>query len=95
MLSACPLRNWYPNGKSERQILSLARLESTLFRRLHAEKVALRGPRESAVEKLRSVQFDYLTELLRHAEELQQNPPEWMPWNYRDTLARLAVPAAA
>ncbi len=39
--------------------------------------------------------FDYLTELLRHGEELRQQPPEWMPWNYRDTLARLAPPAAA
>ena len=38
--------------------------------------------------------FDYLTELLRHTEELKQNPSEWMPWNYRDTLARLATPAA-
>jgi hypothetical protein len=34
---------------------------------------------------------DYLTELLRHTEELKQNPSEWMPWNYRDTLARLAT----
>jgi len=39
--------------------------------------------------------FDYLTQLLRHAEELKQNPSEWMPWNCRDTLARLARPAAA
>ena len=39
--------------------------------------------------------FDYLTELLRHTEELKQNPSAWMPWNYRDTLARLATPAAA
>ena len=39
--------------------------------------------------------FDYLTELLRHTEELKQNPSEWMPWNYRDTLARLALSAAA
>jgi hypothetical protein len=39
--------------------------------------------------------FDYLTELLRHAEELKQNPSAWMPWNYRDTLARLATAAAA
>ncbi|MGC9945556.1 MAG: hypothetical protein ABSF64_04110 [Bryobacteraceae bacterium] len=37
--------------------------------------------------------FDYPTELQRHADELKQSP-EWMPWNYRDTLARLA-PAAA
>ena len=39
--------------------------------------------------------FDYLTELQRHAEELKQPPSEWMPWNYRETLARLATPAAA
>ncbi len=39
--------------------------------------------------------FDYLTELQRHSEELKRNPSEWMPWNYRDTLARLAAPAAA
>lgn len=39
--------------------------------------------------------FDYLTELLRHAEELKQNPSAWMPWNYHDTLARLARPVAA
>jgi transposase len=39
--------------------------------------------------------FDYLTELQRHAEELKQNPSLWMPWNYCDTLARLATPAAA
>jgi len=32
--------------------------------------------------------FDYLTELQRHAEELKQNPSEWMPWNYRETLQR-------
>jgi transposase len=39
--------------------------------------------------------FDYLTELQRHAEELKQRPSEWMPWNYRETLAGLATPAAA
>ncbi len=39
--------------------------------------------------------FHYLTELLRHVDELKQHPAEWMPWNYRDTLARLATPAAA
>jgi hypothetical protein len=39
--------------------------------------------------------FDYLTELQRHAEELKHRPSEWMPWNYRETLARLARPAAA
>jgi hypothetical protein len=39
--------------------------------------------------------FDYLTELQKHSEKLQRNSSEWMPWNYRDTLARLAAPAAA
>jgi hypothetical protein len=39
--------------------------------------------------------FDYLTELLRHAEALKQQPSEWMPWNYRETLARSTTPTAA
>jgi hypothetical protein len=39
--------------------------------------------------------FDYLTELLRHARELKQRPSEWMPWNYREALARLTTPTAA
>jgi transposase len=36
--------------------------------------------------------FDYLIELQRHARELAANPAEWMPWNYRETLAH-APPA--
>src|ERR1700745_2127696 len=39
--------------------------------------------------------FNYLTELLRHSAALKQVPSEWMPWNYRDTLGRLATPTAA
>ena len=39
--------------------------------------------------------FDYLTELQRHAAELKQKPSEWMPWNYREKLARLVTPKAA
>jgi transposase len=38
--------------------------------------------------------FDYLTELQRHARELASCPADWMPWNYRETLAR-AVPISA
>jgi transposase len=30
--------------------------------------------------------FDYLVELQRHSEELAQDPAQWMPWNYRETL---------
>ena len=32
--------------------------------------------------------FDYLVELQRHPRELAACPAEWMPWNYRETLAR-------
>jgi indoleamine 2,3-dioxygenase len=39
--------------------------------------------------------LDYLTKLLRHAEALKQQPSEWMPWNYRETLARSTTPTAA
>jgi hypothetical protein len=39
--------------------------------------------------------FDYLTELQGRAEELRQNPSEWMPWNYSATLNRLATSDAA
>ena len=34
--------------------------------------------------------FDYLTELQRHAAELLANPAEWMPWDYRDAVLRVA-----
>ena len=39
--------------------------------------------------------FDYLIELQRHTEELERTPSEWMPWNYRETLMRLAAATAA
>lgn len=34
--------------------------------------------------------FDYLVALQRHHEKVAASPAEWMPWNYKDTLARLA-----
>jgi transposase len=34
--------------------------------------------------------FDYLVALQRHTDEVAAAPAEWMPWNYRDALARLA-----
>jgi transposase len=37
--------------------------------------------------------FDYLTELDRHAEDLSANPRDWMPWNYRHTLAGTTTPS--
>ncbi len=36
--------------------------------------------------------FDYLTELERHAGELSASPEQWMPWNYRETLAAATSP---
>lgn len=34
--------------------------------------------------------FDYLVALQRHHEEVAANPADWRPWNYQETLARLA-----
>jgi len=31
--------------------------------------------------------FDYLTELLKHPEELRHSPQDWMPWNYQAAVA--------
>jgi transposase len=39
--------------------------------------------------------FDYFPGLQRYARELAGNPSAWMPWNYRETLARRATPTAA
>jgi len=32
--------------------------------------------------------FDYLNQLQRHVDELKENPSQWMPWNYRNSLER-------
>jgi len=39
--------------------------------------------------------FDYLTELNQHTEALSAHPADWMPWNYRDTLAKQSDFSAA
>lgn len=31
--------------------------------------------------------FDYLTQLLKHPEELRRSPQDWMPWNYQAAVA--------
>lgn len=36
--------------------------------------------------------FDYITQLQRHVKEVRNKPEQWMPWNYRQTIAR-APPA--
>ena len=38
--------------------------------------------------------FDYLTEIDHHAAEMSAAPQNWMPWNYRQTIA-VATPSAA
>jgi transposase len=38
--------------------------------------------------------LDYLTRLHQHAPELTAHPADWMPWNYQETLQRLAAPQA-
>jgi hypothetical protein len=35
--------------------------------------------------------FEYLTELQQHGEKLSCSPQQWMPWNYRETLARVSA----
>lgn len=35
--------------------------------------------------------FDYLTALQRNAKAVADNPADWLPWNYRETLQRLAA----
>ena len=32
--------------------------------------------------------FDYLTQLQQHADELAVSPESWMPWSYRDSVAK-------
>jgi hypothetical protein len=39
--------------------------------------------------------FDYLTELQKHAAEIERNPAAWMPWTYRATLEQAALVKAA
>ena len=39
--------------------------------------------------------FDYLTELQKHAAEIERNPAAWMSWNYRATLEQAALAKAA
>jgi transposase len=34
--------------------------------------------------------FDYLTALNTHAARLAEDPQDWMPWNYSETVVRLA-----
>jgi transposase len=37
--------------------------------------------------------FDYLVTLLRYHAFVEENPEEWMPWNYQETVVGLNLPA--
>jgi hypothetical protein len=37
--------------------------------------------------------FDYLTVLLRHADQLATQPDRWLPWRYRETVAQTGPPS--
>ena len=37
--------------------------------------------------------FDYLTEILRHNNEVAENPECWMPWNYRAAVDSIQAAA--
>ena len=39
--------------------------------------------------------FEYMVELQRHADALKEAPHAWLPWTYRETLQKIAVPSAA
>jgi hypothetical protein len=39
--------------------------------------------------------YDYLVSLIRHAQDVARRPAEWMPWNYRQTLATIDAPPPA
>ena len=34
--------------------------------------------------------FDYLTALLRHADQVKSEPSRWLPWSYTTALAEAA-----
>lgn len=70
----------------------LHRKNALFYRTLHGAEVGdLFMSLIHTCQLCRANSFDYLTELQRHAPELPARPSEWMPWNYRDTLARSGV----
>lgn len=36
--------------------------------------------------------FDYLVKIQMHAKAVEENTAEWLPWNYEDTMKKLALP---
>ena len=42
-------------------------------------------------ELARANAFDYLCQSQRHAAQLKEDPGQWMPWNYQETLKCIAT----
>lgn len=73
----------------------LHRKNALFYKTLHGARVGdLFMSLIHTAELNRQSPFDYLVALQRHADAVAANPSEWMPWNYRQAVARLADEAA-
>ena len=71
----------------------LHRKNALFYRTLHGSEVGdLFMSLIHTCELCEANPFEYLSELQRHAAELSANPAAWMPWNYRDQLAKGSAP---
>jgi transposase len=85
--AAAPLDNNIAERALKRAILH--RKNALFYRTLHGAQVGdLFMSLIHTCQLCGANSFDYLVELQRHARELAACPAEWMPWNYRETLAR-------
>src|SRR5487761_1309204 len=92
--AAAPLDNNIAERALKRAILH--RKNALFYRTLHGAQVGdLFMSLIHTCQLCGANSFDYLVELQRHARELTSRPAEWMPWNYRETLARSALPDSA
>jgi hypothetical protein len=60
-----------------------ARVGDTFMSLIHSAELAAQDP------------FHYLVSILRNATAASKQPADWMPWNYAETLIRLATPAVS
>jgi transposase len=82
--SGAPIDNNIVERALKKAILN--RRNALFYKTLNGERVGDLFMSLIHTSELDSVNpFDYLTELLRHAEALKQKPSECMPWNYRET----------
>jgi transposase len=56
---------------------------------LHRKNALFVHELDSHLSVVRRQLLRLLTELQRHAQKLAAKPAEWMPWNYRETVARI------